>query len=88
MKNVDLKVKVAEKSEVKRRYSRYNGSPLLLCVATVTDSSGSIRLPLWNDQIESISVGDVIEIKNASVKTFQGQLQITPTKKKGELVIV
>jgi len=88
MKNVDLKVKVAEKSEVMLRYSRYNSSPVLLCVATVTDFSGSIRLPLWDDQIDVVSVGDEIEIKNASVKTFQGLLQIIPTRKRGELVVV
>ena len=87
MKNVDLRVKVTGKSEVHRVYSRFTGKPLRLCVATVTDYAGSIRLPLWNDQINAISVGDEIEIKNASVKTFRGLLQIVPNRKKGELII-
>ncbi len=87
MKNVDLRVKVTGKSEVQRMYSRYNGKPLRLCVATVTDPSGSIRLPLWNDQINSISVGDDIEVKNASVKMFRGLLQIVPKRKKDGLII-
>ena len=88
MKNVDLKVKVTGKSEVTRRYSRYDGSPLQFCLATVSDASGSIRLPLWNDQIESVSVGDKVEIKKAHVKAFQGVLQIIPSRKKGELIII
>jgi ssDNA-binding replication factor A large subunit len=87
MKNVDLTVKVTGKSEVTRRYSRYDGSPLQFCLATVSDASGSIRLPLWNDQIDSVSVGDEIELKKAYVKAFQGVLQIVPNRRKGELNI-
>jgi hypothetical protein len=87
MKNVDLTVKVTGKSEVTRRYSRYDGRPLRFCLGTVSDASGSIRLPLWNDQIDSVSVGDEVEIKSASVKTFRGLLQIVPNRKKGELNI-
>jgi len=88
MKNVNLRVKVTGKSEVVLKYSRDNGHPIRLCVATVTDPSGSIRLPLWNDQIEEFSVGDEIEVKNAYVKTFRGLLYLIPARKKGELIIV
>jgi len=88
MKNVNLRVKVSEKSEVLQRYSRYTGDSLLLCVVMVTDSSGSIRLPLWNDQINAVSIGDEIDIKNAHVKMYKGLLQIVPTRKEGGLTIV
>ena len=88
MKNVDLRVKVTGKSEETRRYSRYTGILLRLCLATVADASGSIRLPLWNDQIDSVSVGDEVEIKKAYVKAFQGVLQIVLSRKKGELIII
>jgi replication factor A1 len=87
MRNVDLRVKVTSKSEVNRMYSRYSGKPFRFCAATVTDPSGSIRLPLWNDQIDSISVGDEIDIKKAYVTSFRGLLQIVPSRKKGELII-
>jgi len=87
MKNVDLRFKVTGKSEVTRRYSRYDGRPLRFCLATVSDVSGSIRLPLWNDQIDSVSVGDEIELKKAYIKAFQGVLQIVPNRRKGELNI-
>jgi hypothetical protein len=88
MKNVYLKAKVTGKSEVMLRYSRHDHNPLSLCVATITDFSGSIRLPLWNEQIDSLCIGDEIEITNASIKAFQGLLQIIPNRKKGKLVIV
>lgn len=88
MKNVHLRVKVTEKSEIMLRHSRYNGNPVNLCVATVTDLSGSIKLPLWNGQIDSVSVGDEIDIRNARVNTFQGLLQIVPSRKIGELIMI
>ena len=88
MKNVNLKVKVTEKSEIMFRHSRYNGNPISLCIATVTDLSGSIKLPLWNGQIDSVSVGDEIDVKNAYVKMFQGRLQIVPSRKGGELIMI
>ncbi len=87
MKNVNLRVKVTEKSEIMLRHSRYNGNSVNLCVATVTDLSGSIRLPLWNEQIDSVSVGDEIDVRNAHVNMFQGMLQIVPNRKRGELII-
>jgi len=88
MKNVNLKVVVTKKSEVLTRYSRYDGSSFHLCIAMVTDPSGSIKMPLYNNQIGQISVGDQIEIRKASVREFQGSLQIVPNRRNGELVTV
>jgi len=88
MKNVDLRVTVTGKSEIIERDSPHEHSSLRLCIASVADSSGSIRLPLWNDQINAVSIGDQIDIKNASVKTFQGLLQIVPNRREGELIII
>ena len=50
--------------------------------------SVGIRLPLWNEQVDSISVGDEIDVKNACVKMFQGRLQIVPSRKSGELIMI
>ncbi len=88
MKKVNLRVKVTEKPEIMLKHSRYDGNHLSLCVAIVADYSGSIRLPLWNEQINTVSVGDEIDIKNAHITMFQGLLQIVPSRKKGGLIIV
>lgn len=87
MRNVDLKGKISEKTEMMQGHSR-SGNPVRFCVATVTDTSGSIRLPLWSNQIDLVSVGDEIEVKNASAIMLQGLLHIVPSKKKGGLIIV
>ena len=88
MKNVNIRVTVTSKSEVVNKNSSYDGRALRLCIAIVADPSGSIRLPLWNNQIKRVSVGDKLDIKNASVKRFQGLLQIVPTRKGDQLVII
>ncbi|WP_455368032.1 hypothetical protein [[Eubacterium] cellulosolvens] len=88
MKNVNLRVTVTNKSEIVNKNSRYDGKALQLCIAIVADSSGSIRLPLWNNQINTISIGDKIDIKNASVKRFQGLLQIVPARKGDQLTVI
>jgi len=88
MKDVNLKVTLTEKSKVVCWRSLHSGRPVRLCIATVADPSGSIRLVLWDDEIDVVSVGDEIEIKNASVGSFRGLRQIILPRKKGELIVV
>jgi ssDNA-binding replication factor A large subunit len=38
-------------------------------------------LPLWDAQIDSVSVGDMIRIENGRVKRFRGALQVSIGKK-------
>ncbi len=71
--NID--VKVTEKSTPRMVFSRWSGE-VLLSTATVVDPSGAIKLPLWNEQISTISVGDLLHIENAQLKKFQGEFQI------------
>ncbi|MFH0849005.1 MAG: hypothetical protein V1857_05840 [archaeon] len=72
--NID--VKVTEKSMPKIVFSKWGGGEFLLSTATVTDESGTIKLPLWNQQTSTVSVGDLLHIENARVKRFRGELQI------------
>ena len=71
--NID--VSVAEKSMPRIVFSRWGGE-FLLSTATVTDQSGTIKLPLWNQQTSNVSIGDRLHIENARVKRFRGELQI------------
>jgi ssDNA-binding replication factor A large subunit len=36
---------------------------------------------LWNEQIDSISIGDTVQIENASASTFRGERQLRIGKK-------
>jgi replication factor A1 len=78
-KRFNLNAKVTEKSSPRPILSRW-GNTLLLSTATITDRTGTIKLPLWKDQINRISVGDRIHIENARLERFRGQLQVRVDK--------
>ena len=74
-KRFNLNAKVTEKSSPRTILSRW-GTTLQLSTATITDRSGTIKLPLWNGQVDMISVGDRLRIENARLKRFRGELQV------------
>jgi len=84
LKHVSLKAKVTDKSEVRAVQSR-NGSPLIVCVATLSDGTGLIRLPLWNKQIDSVAKNDTVVIQDATVKNFRGEMQLSLPWKTGTI---
>jgi len=76
LKHVTLKARIMDKSEVRAVYSR-DGSPLAICVATLSDDTGQIRLPLWNKQIDTVAKNDTVLIHDASVRYFRGEMQLS-----------
>jgi ssDNA-binding replication factor A large subunit len=44
--------------------------------AILSDKTSTIKLTLWNGRIETVSVNDVVQIENASVVLFRGELQL------------
>ena len=86
VKWVNLRAKVVEKSNTRTVFSRM-GNPLGVSTATISDNTGSIKLPLWNAQISMVSVGDTVQIENGRLKRFRGELQVS-VGRKGRLVVV
>ncbi|MCJ7613736.1 OB-fold nucleic acid binding domain-containing protein, partial [Candidatus Bathyarchaeota archaeon] len=75
MNRINLKAKVIEIPKPKTVFSRL-GKLNTVANAKVTDETGSIQLPLWNQQIDTVTVGDTIQVENARVVTFKGELQL------------
>ena len=75
MKKVNLKAKVTEISKPKPVITRY-GNYATIANATITDTTGKIKLCLWNKQINTITAGDTIQIQNATITTFKNEKQI------------
>ena len=75
MKNVSLKVRVLEIPEPNRVYTRL-GTPALVSNVLVGDETGTMRMSLWNQQINAVSEGDEINIENGRVASFRGELQL------------
>lgn len=75
MRGVNLRAKVVEISEPKVVET---GSGMIGVISNVliADETGSITMSLWNRQINLVSEGDLIEIKNARVDRFRGELQL------------
>ena len=71
MQNLDLIVKVVEKSQIvvvnQKDYSS----------AIVGDETGRIRLNLWREQVHQVKVGDTVRIPNAFVHGRGKALQIS-----------
>jgi replication factor A1 len=75
MKKVNLKAKVVEVSKPKYVVTKF-GNHASVANALVTDGTGKIKLCLWNDQIDSVAVGDTVQIENARVSAFRNERQM------------
>ena len=75
MNRINLKAKVIEIPKPKTVFSRL-GKLNTVANVKVTDETGSIQLPLWNQQIDTVAVGDTIQVENARVVTFRGERQL------------
>jgi replication factor A1 len=76
MSQVSLKAKVMEIPRPKSVFTRF-GNYASVTNALIADETGTIKLCLWNEQINSISVGDTIQIENARTSTFRGERQLS-----------
>jgi len=73
-RNVEFKAEVSALGEV-RTFNKF-GKDGKVQEVTVKDDSGDAKLVLWNEQAESLAVGDKIDVKGAYTKEFRGELQL------------
>jgi replication factor A1 len=76
MRHVSLKAKILEVAEPKHVFTRY-GNHASVAKASIGDETGTIKLCLWNGQIDSVSAGDTVQIENARVFAFKGERQMS-----------
>ena len=80
MKRVDVEAQVTEKSNPREVMSRFKDETYTVADAVVTDETGSIKLTLWNEQIDQVNVNDKIKIENGYVTSFKGEIQLNAGK--------
>lgn len=80
MKRVSVEAKVVEKGDVREVRSRFKDETYRIVDAVVADETGSVKLTLWNEQIEQVNVGDNIKIENGYVTSFKGEIQLNVGK--------
>jgi hypothetical protein len=76
MSQINLKAKVLETPLAKQVLTRF-GNYANVANALIADETGAIKLCLWNEQINSISTGDTIQLENARTSTFRGEKQLS-----------
>jgi replication factor A1 len=82
---VDLVAEVTEKGDI-REFEKF-GKKGRVCNAVIKDDTGTVKLTLWNEQIDQIKVGDKVHIINGWVAEWQGENQLS-TGKFGQLEVV
>ena len=80
MKRVNVKAEVLEIPNPVQVHTQF-GNTVMVVNALVQDDTGKIKLCLWEGQINSITVGENIEIRNAHVCVFRGERQLRLGKK-------
>jgi replication factor A1 len=76
MKRVNVEAKVVEKGNPREVMSRYKDETYTVADAVVADETGSIKLTLWNEQIDQVNVNDKIKVENGYVTSFKGEIQL------------
>jgi replication factor A1 len=69
MKGVNVKAKIIDTTPKKLVITRF-GTQSYVSNVTITDETGTIKLSLWNNQIDEVHIDDELEIKNSYVSSF------------------
>ena len=83
--NVELEAEVKEIGDV-REFDKF-GKKGRVANAILSDGTGTVKLSLWNEQIDTINAGDKVKVSKGYVSEWQGELQLT-TGKFGTLEVV
>jgi replication factor A1 len=75
MKRMNLIAEVLETSEPAKVHTQFRDNAVV-SNAVIGDETGSVMLCLWDQQVNAVSVGDCVEVKNAHVATFKGKKQL------------
>jgi len=75
MKKINLTAKVQTIPKPTLVFTRF-GNYASVTNASLTDETGTIKLCLWNEQISTVSTGDIINIQNARMSMFRGEPQL------------
>jgi replication factor A1 len=86
MKRVGLRARVLNVPKAVLVFTRF-GEYARVSNALIADETGAIKLCLWNEKINLVSVNSVVQIENASVTKFHGENQLR-LGKRGRLSVI
>jgi replication factor A1 len=74
MNRVSTEAKIIEKSIPRSVNTKYG--PRYIADAIIEDETGTINLPLWEQQIDLVNVGDIVRIKGAYVTEYREETRL------------
>ncbi len=77
MKNVTVSFKVIEIGSEREITSRRDETTHIIVDAVIGDSTGIIRMPLWDDAIEMVEAEKTYVLTNGYTTLFRGNLQLS-----------
>jgi replication factor A1 len=80
MKRVSIEAKVIEKSDPHEVLSRFKDETYKVATAIIADETGTIKLTLWNEQINQVNINDTVKVENGYVTSFKGETQLNVGK--------
>lgn len=84
-RNISIQAEVVSKEE-SRTFTKF-GKEGRVCNATLRDASGEISLTLWNEDIETVNLGDKIKLENGWCSEFKEKKQVS-TGKYGKIEVL
>lgn len=85
-RGVEITAKILEISEAREVTTR-RGEQSRVATAVVSDDSGTVKLNLWNEQIDQVKVNDTVTIENGYVNSFRGENQLNVGRYGGKLSV-
>ena len=79
MRRVDAEGEVADISEP-RTVNLRTGGQAKVAEADLRDDTGTIKLSLWDDQIEVVKVGARVKVENGYTNSFRGEIRLNVGK--------
>jgi len=86
MKRINIRARVLDVPKAVLVFTRF-GEYARVSNALIADETGAIKLCLWNEKINAVSVDSVVQIENASVAKFRGETQLR-LGKNGRLSVI
>ncbi|TFG34799.1 single-stranded DNA-binding protein [Candidatus Thorarchaeota archaeon] len=76
MKRVNITFKVMNTSDERSVESRKDGEMYRVQDAVVGDSTGTVQMPIWNENIDTMNEGDTYTLTNGYAGLFKGSLRL------------
>ncbi len=74
MSDLSIEGEITEKTEPRTVNTRYGMRSV--ADATIEDETGTIKLSLWEEQIDRVNIGNEVLISGAYVTEFRNELQL------------